>query len=209
MDSLDDKYVQFAIKQVTDEALAWPDRARAVTVETAAQYAAVADMLLGIKAMRKKIESAFGPVVKDAHRAWVSAQKFRKQSEDPLVEAERVLKDAMTTYRQAQRDRDEVEQKRLEAEAKKVSKAQGLETPPVLVVSTVPAVSGIRASSRWSVTVTDEAALITAAARNKALRPLLKVDLTALRRHVQAMKGQVKIPGVTVTETETLSVVTS
>ena len=80
---------------------------------------------------------------------------------------------------------------------------------PVLVASSVPDSPNIRVTRRWSVEVTDEAALITAAARNRALRKLLKVDLTALRRHVQATQGEGKIPGVTVTDTETLAVVTN
>ena len=112
----------------------------------------------------------------------------------------------MVAYRRAQEELDEQERQRLESEAAKVAKAQGLEAPAVMTVSSVPTVNGISTSAKWNVEVVDEAAVIKAAVRNTALRPLLKVDKVALRRHVHAMKGQVKIPGVRVLQSEILSV---
>lgn len=198
-----------SIATVTDTALAWPRWARDAVIRTASEYQDAAQLLLRIKRDRRAVEEVIGPVVEAAHAAHKETVALRKRADDPLTEAERVLKGAMTRYRQAQREADEQDRQQLEAEAKKVARATGSEPQPVLVASSVPDSPNIRVTRRWSVEVTDEAALITAAARNRALRKLLKVDLTALRRHVQATQGEGKIPGVTVTDTETLAVVTN
>jgi hypothetical protein len=193
-------------QHLTKETQSWPDRARAVQIESALHYAEVADMLLGIKALREEVETVIGPVVRDAHAAHKSAVALKKVADDPLNEAERILKDRMVDYRRRQDERDEVVRKGLEAEAKKVAKAQGLEAPAVIIASSVPDVQGISTSAKWNVEVVDEAAVIKAAVRNTSLRPLLKVDKVALRRHVHAMKGQVRIPGVRVMRSETIAV---
>jgi hypothetical protein len=195
-----------ATKELTSQTQAWPDRARAVVVDTREQYESAAEMLLGIKSLRQQVEQMIGPVVRDAHAAHKSALALKKMADAPLDEAEQVLKKAMVAFRRAQEQRDKEERQSLEAEAKKMAKAQGVEMPAVMIASSLPTVAGVTASATWTVEVTDAPALITAAVRNTALRPLLKVDMPALRHYVRAMKGQVKIPGVQVQASETLAV---
>ena len=98
-----------ATKELTTETQSWPDRARAIQVTTGGQYAAVAQMLVGIKTLRNQVDQVIGPVVRDAHTAHKSALALKKAADDPLDEAERILKERMVDYRRRQDAQDQAE----------------------------------------------------------------------------------------------------
>ena len=207
MDSINEQDVmpEIEIKRVTEEALAWPAHARDQRVTTVEEFQQAAFFLQGIKAMRKRIESAFGPVVKDAHRAWHSALRLRGQAEDPLKEAEKIVKQALSDFRSQWKAKTVKAQKKMEAEAKRLAKAQGIEVPVILLDTDAPVVNGVSFSDTWTVTVESEEAFFKAAVRDKGLRTFLKVDIAMLQKHVVAMKGQVKMKGVAITHSERVS----
>ena len=66
-----------ATTELADQTQTWPDRAKALAVETAEQYASAAEMLLGIKRLRQEVENVIGPVVRDAHTAHKTALGLR------------------------------------------------------------------------------------------------------------------------------------
>ena len=117
--------------EVTQEALAWPDRAKLLVIGSDAEYARGAVELRRIKALRHRITEEFGPVVEAAHAAHKTAVAFRKHADDPLNEAEQILKSAMGTYWTAQFSRARKEDQRREKKAARLAKAQGLDSPLV------------------------------------------------------------------------------
>lgn len=95
------------------EALTWPERARAAVVMDDTSYRVVADMLLGIKALRKKIAETFDPHIARAFQAHRALTRDKAETEAPLAEAERVIKDTLAAY--------DTEQERLRVEAQRLA----------------------------------------------------------------------------------------
>src|SRR5690348_1541007 len=55
--------------EVTQQALTWPDRARALKVSTSESYIEAGELLKGIKALRKEVDATFDPIIGKAHEA--------------------------------------------------------------------------------------------------------------------------------------------
>lgn len=104
--------LEFSGREVRDEALTWPDRARAAVITDTASYTAAADLLLGVKALRKRIAETFDPHVKRAFEAHRALTREKADAEAPLTEAERIVKDALVAYdREQERQRQEAQRK--------------------------------------------------------------------------------------------------
>lgn len=120
-------------RSVAIEAMTWPDRARAAIVTDASTYEIAAQMLLGIKDLRKKIADTFDPHCKRAFEAHRALTKEKADAEAPLTQAERIIKDSLRAYdaeqerlrREAQRLADEEARRREEDE--RVARAAALE----------------------------------------------------------------------------------
>lgn len=121
-------------RTVTQEALTWPERARAAAVTDDASYQAATELLKAIKQLRHKIAETFDPHIKrafDAHRALCEE---KRQAEAPLTDAERLLKNELVQYDDARERLRREEQRRLEeaakreAEADAIARAAALET---------------------------------------------------------------------------------
>jgi|6_EtaG_2_1085325.scaffolds.fasta_scaffold01054_18 hypothetical protein len=194
-----------SLSKVTEEALTWPELALRCQVATVEEFCEAAHMLQDIKAMRKKVEEVFGPHVKDTHAAWRSGLQLRKRAEDPLKEAEDVLKGRLSLFRESLKQRTAEAQQQMEADAKKVAKAQGIEVPVVLLETALPTVEGLTFTDTWKVTVDSDEAFFKAAMRDKNLRPFLKVDAAMLQRHVNSVKGEFAVKGISVTHAERVS----
>lgn len=113
--------------ELRDQALSWPDKARAALVTDAATYTAAGELLLGIKALRKQIDQTFDPIIADAHKAHRTACEKKRAVEAPLSEAESILKRALVAFDQAEERRRREEQRRVEAEARQRAEAEALE----------------------------------------------------------------------------------
>ena len=87
---------------VKSEALAWPDRARALRITDEASYVEGGELLKAIKALRNKIAQTFDDHIKRAfelHRALVGE---KKAAEAPLTQAEGIIKHGLIAYTEEQ-----------------------------------------------------------------------------------------------------------
>lgn len=125
--------IDLPTREIQNEALAWPEQARAAMVTDAESYQRAASLLLGIKALRKKIAETFDPNIKrwvEGHRA---ALREKADAEAPLTEAEWIIKGTLVAFdheqdrrrREAQRIADEEARRREEDE--RVERAAQLE----------------------------------------------------------------------------------
>lgn len=119
--------------EVTTQAIAWPDRARAIVVADDASYAAACETLKGIKALRQEVDATFDPIVKSAFTAHRTAVEQKRKAESPLTEAESIIKRTLGAYQQEQqrladeRRREEEKKAREEAETLALEQAAAME----------------------------------------------------------------------------------
>src|SRR3990167_6825246 len=100
-------------------ALPVPDQARQLVITTNDQYEEAAAFLLKLKAIRRKIDDAFNPIITKAHEAHKEAVAQRKKAGEPLDLAESIIKPKIVGYIQEQEKKSVQEEARLQAEAKK------------------------------------------------------------------------------------------
>lgn len=208
------------------EALAWPDKATALTIRTPDDYRGAAGLLRGIKDLRAKIQGTFKPHIERAfaaHRALVAEQR---QAEAPLVDAEATIKRKLSAYdveqervrrqeetRLRELARQEEERRRLEEAAALEREAQAtgnvalqaeaealieapIEAPAVLVQTVTPKVEGLSYQERWSAEVTNLPALIAYVASRPEFSHLLEPNMPALNGLARNLKGTLSLPGV-------------
>jgi hypothetical protein len=119
-------------RAVADEALAWPDRAKAAVITDADTYATACGLLLGIKDLRKKIAETFDPHVRRAHEAHKALVKEKADAEAPLTQAEVILKGALTAYDREQERLRQEEQRRIDEAARREAERLALEQAAAL-----------------------------------------------------------------------------
>lgn len=204
---------------VRQEALTWPQRARAVAVTNDGTYVDATDLLKGIKALRTKIGEIFDPHIRRAYDAHKALVRQKAEAESPLSEAEGIIKHALVGYTEAQEHKRRAEEARLREEARQreeerrlneaaalernavdtgdplaLAQAQELmEQPidvPVIVLPTAtPKVAGISYRDVWKFRVVNATVLP---------REYLIADETKIGGVVRALKGATKIPGIEV-----------
>lgn len=199
-------------QEVYTKALTVPEQAKAVRIVDDASYESAAGVLLRVKDLRAEIAGVFGPIIKRAHEAHKEALAQQKKVEQPLVDAEAILKPQMVRYLDQKEKERRAEATRLEAEARKLEEDARLEAaaaaeatgdhaaaeaifeqplppPPVVVQKTVPKVSGISSKEVIDFVVEDE---MMVPDQYKV------IDMVALRRVVTALGEKANIPGVRV-----------
>jgi len=172
------------------------------------EYLQASALLIEVTDVRRRIKVELDPMVRDAYTTHKSALALRKRASDPLDVAEGRLKAMLVTYRRQQDEKAKQEQERLSREFAAAVKdlTEYHEPPPVFVASSIPRVDGLVAQEKVVTTVIDEEAFIVAAMETPNLRQFLLIDKGALQRFVTSHDGNVSIPGVTITRTETISV---
>jgi hypothetical protein len=210
---------QAEVETVKQVALSFPDRARQIVIETPEHYSAAAGFLKEIKACRKRIADVFGPIVKAAHEAHKRAKAAQTEADDPLDQAEGLIKGAMVSY--DTRQAEVASQRQIEAEAaarraeeqRVIDQAVALEqageveaaqeliaapvvAPVVMVESATPTVEGISIRAVWQFQVTDP---------NLVPREWLIVDEKKVGAYVRAVKAQAFIPGIKVFPVRSMS----
>lgn len=213
---------------VTNEALAWPDRARAVVITNDESYTKAAELLKGIKALRGKIAETFDPHIERAHKAHKALVREKSAAEAPLTEAEGIVKRSLVTYQQEQDRIVRDEARRIEEESRRAEETRRLEEAaalervatetgdesmrstayevmdaPIAVVAApvqraTPKVAGISYRDTYSARVTNPAKLIAFVARNPQFANLLTPNQTALNQLARAQKEMMQIDGVEV-----------
>lgn len=213
---------------VKNEALAWPDRARAVTIADDASYTRAAELLKGIKALRGRIADTFDSHIKRAFESHKALVREKAEAEAPLTEAEAIVKRSLVTYQQEQDRKAREEARRLEEaarqqeetrrleeaaaiervaaetgdEAMRATAHEVLEAPVAAVVvrpaPATPKIAGISYRDTYSARVVNVSKLIAFVARNPQFANLLTPNQTALNQLARAQKAMLQIDGVEV-----------
>ncbi len=111
----------------------WPERAGALQIVDDASCVLAAELLKGIKDLRKEIDETFDGIIAKAFAAHKEACSKKRLHEAPLLEAERLLKASLGAYHTAQEIKRQAEQRRLEevarreAEDRRVAEAADME----------------------------------------------------------------------------------
>lgn len=213
--------LEFPDRTVVTEALTWPERAKAATITDEHSYHAAAELLLGIKDLRKKIAETFDPHCRRAFEAHRALTKEKADAEAPLTQAETIIKNAIRLF-DAEQDRIRREQQRIADEAARVAaetealeraaaleaegKAYGddamvaeahaiIETPVTAVAAPVvkmtPKVAGITMRKTWTFRIVNP---------NLVPRQYLVIDESKVRGVVRSLGQAANIPGVEVYE---------
>jgi hypothetical protein len=208
-------------QQLQEQALTWPERARRLRVDDTDSCLAAGEELLAIKALRAEVEAVFGPVVRKAYEAHRAAVMARAKVDEPLVEAERVLKGAIGIYEteqrriheqreRAERDRQERElEKQREAELEQaeaegathaeIAEIAARPLPVPIVAMRPPArLTGVNIRDNWKAVVEDKLKLVRYCGSNPDHLNLVEANTTALNALARALKSVMNVPGVKV-----------
>jgi galactitol-specific phosphotransferase system IIB component len=207
------------IKEVNALALSVPDQAKQISIKTMDDYTRASDIIMSIKAIRKKITDTFKPIKQKMDAAKQEVLDQEKAADAPLKEAEAWLSPQIIEWNREQERIRKAEEDRLRAIAQKEEEERQLaaavaaeqsgnkeeaeaiiETPvqaaPVIVPKAVPKVAGMSIRENWKFRIIDE---------KKIPREYLKVDEVKIGQVVRAMKSAANIPGVEVYNEGTVS----
>lgn len=198
-------------------------QAESLTVTDAPSLDAAGAFLRSCAAAKKAVEARLKPAVEAAHAAHRELTSLRSDLCAPFDRARAVVEPRVVAYQRAEQDRLDSERREAEARARKVAEEAQLaaaldaesaghddaaeailsEAPILMAVpaASAPKVAGVSRTVRYSARVVDFAALV-ASGRLELLLP----NQSALDAMARALKGAVKIPGVEIVTTESLSV---
>lgn len=188
------------------------ERVKSLVIVTAEDYTTGAGYLREINGLRKEIGATFDPIIEQAHRAHKEAINQKKRHEEPLAQAERVIRGALAAYDAEQDRKKREEERRLQAEARKLEEerrlAEAVEAEqsgdqeqaeqiiaapvyvaPVVLAKETPKVDGVSFRDVWKFDIIDPDAVP---------REYLTPDEKKIGGVVRALKGAAKIPGVRV-----------
>ena len=194
------------------------EEAKSVTVADPIEYNAAAATLKSIRALRDQIAEVFDPICAKAFEAHKAATAQRKRFLDPVDEAERTVKRAMSVYVEAEDRRRLIAEAAAREVARKadedarLARAAALEAagapeaadavleeappaPPVVAIPK-PQAQGIRTSTTYSAEVTDLYALVCAVAKDRGLLHLVAPNAPALNAMARALRENLRVPGV-------------
>lgn len=213
--------------EVVTAALTWPERAKQAAVIDASSYQAAADLLKGIKALRQKIAETFDPHIARAFQAHRALTKEKNDAEAPLTAAERVIKEALVGYDQAQERLRRIEEARLREEARLaeeqrvIEQAAAMETEgqecgdEALVaeahelisqpIQAPPIAPVARATPKVAGITMRKVWRYRVVNANVIPRQYLKVDEPKIASVVRALGRDAKIPGIEVYEEQTVA----
>lgn len=207
------------INEVTTLALSVPEQAKQISIKTMDDYVRAGEIMLTIKAIRKKITDTFKPIKQKMDAAKQEVLDQERAADAPLKEAEALLSPQIITWNREQERIRQAEEARLREESRKQEEERRLqeailaeqhgqkeeaeaimETPvqvaPVVVPKSVPKVSGMSIRDNWKFKITNEKLIP---------REYLKVDEVKIGQVVRALKSATNIPGVEVYNEGTVS----
>lgn len=198
------------------------EQARIIKVTSPESRALATDFLKGIKALRQEAETHHRPMIDAAHKAHKEAVAALKRIDEPLAQAEQIVKGQVGTYdteqdrkrRDAERRAQEEARQRQEAEAlaaAEAAKAAGAteaEAEAILVeemaaplVVSAPAAptpaekQGVGTRFNYKANVRDMAQLLRFVADNPMFMNLVTPNESALNALARAQKEAFDIPG--------------
>lgn len=195
-------------------------QALAFAIESTHDLQEAGEALRNIKTLRTRLEDAFRPTIKAAHQTHKVALAALATRDAVPAEAERIIKGKVGTYhaqqeriRQAEevrlRDlaRKEAEQRQLDEAARLDAEGhteaaeevfeQPVETPPVVVPSSVPKVDGVSTRKITRHRIVDA---------SKIPRPYMKPNDQAIAAVGRALGAQASIDGVEFYQEDVVSV---
>lgn len=187
-------------------------REYALAIKDDRSYKEAAEFYLVIKGFRKQVEEAFGGIVTKAHAAWKAATALRSRADDPLDEAEKIIKSSMGVWDAEQKRKRRLEEDRIrmeqtakaEEERKKqavfaakqgdIEKSQAImEAPPApvapVVLPTPEKIKGVQFRENWKFRIVN-AKLIP--------QDYQIPDEVKIGKLVRALKNETNIPGIEV-----------
>lgn len=192
----------------------------AQNIKDAGTYEVAAKYLQTIKAARKRVADILDPFVKGAYDAWKKAVAERNKYDEPLDNAESIVKPAMAKWYSEEQERIQAEQRRLEAEARKREEerrlaeaihadengdragAESILEQPInvapVVLPTAPRVSGISMRDEWKFEVSNLMELAKAVVAGKVPLTAITANEKFLGQQARSLKGEMKYPGVRV-----------
>jgi hypothetical protein len=210
-------------QRVTDDALGWPERAGTLVVRDPVTYEEAAELLKGIKKLKREADKVFDPAIKKASEAHKAMLGAKRKVTDPLTDAEKILKRSMGTWAEAEEQKRIAAQRAAEEEARAQAEAdrqaevdaakaagdeglaeaiaeQPVATPSVAVSTSVPKVAGVSTRTLHRARVVDKVQFLAYVYENCAEQPHLlayiDVNDTALRKWAETTKGAATMPGV-------------
>lgn len=127
MTPTDSTVIDFPAQAIAAEAQSWPSRARGVVIADDTSYRGACDLLLGIKDLRKRVAEVHDPNIKRWHDGHRAAIKDKKESDDPLDEAERIIKRSLAAWDEAQERERRERQRQADEEARQRDETERLE----------------------------------------------------------------------------------
>lgn len=212
------------------EALSWPEKAKAITITDNASYTAAGELVKEVVAMRKRVQDHHKPIKDAAHKAHKAAIAAEKELLKPLEQAEQWLKSEMTKWQREQARLAEMERRRLEAEQKEREEEQRLalaaeaeqqgasqevvdeilETPlpqaPIATPVTTEMVEGISTRTLYSAEVTNLKVLCLAIGMGKVSESLVQPNMVALNGMARSMRDGFNVAGCKLVKTDSMSV---
>ncbi|HET9680188.1 MAG TPA: hypothetical protein VFP95_06485 [Gammaproteobacteria bacterium] len=201
-----------------EQATATLAQAKDFTITTEQHYQTAGDQLKAIKARARELDSQEKSITKPINDSLRQIRDLFRRPKDVLANAERTLKQAMTSYFQVQERKRLEEQRKVEDAARKErerlarcaekaeqrgdeQKAEQFEERATQVQAPViaqqkPKVSGVSVREIWKYEIVDKMELIKAVAEGKASPDLLSVNGAEIGRRVRALKGEFNVPGV-------------
>jgi hypothetical protein len=196
--------------EVTTLALSVPEQARQIQIKSQVDYARAGEIILNIKAIRKKITETFKPIKQKMDAAKQEVLDQERKADAPLKEAEALLTPQIIKWNQEQEKLRLAEEQRLREIARKEEEERQLQeaiqaehagnkeeaaaimdtpvyVPPVVVKKEVPKVAGMSIRDNWKFRIVDE---------KKIPREYWKVDEVKIGTFVRGSHGKISIPGV-------------
>ena len=204
------------------KALSVSEQATALVIVDKISYEMGRELLLTVKDLRKQVAETFAPIIEKAHQAHKTAIAQRGKIEEPLIQAEALIKSRIGTFLIAEEAKRKEEERRLhliaeqEAENRRLADALAAEAegdfeeaeailkelpafvPPPIVPRTVEPGGGISMREVWSCNVTDLKALVEAVAKGRVPLMALQANTVFLGQQARSMKGELRYPGVVV-----------
>ena len=198
------------VKEVTTLALSIPDQAKQIVIRTMDDYVRAGEIMLTIKAIRKKITDTFQPIKRKMDAAKQEVLDQERAADAPLKEAEALLSPQIINWNREQEKIRQAEEARLREIARKEEEERQLqeaimaeqcgnkeeaaaimEAPvqaaPVVIPRAVPKVTGMSIRDNWKFRITNERLIP---------REYLKVDEVKIGQVVRALKSSANIPGI-------------
>jgi hypothetical protein len=211
-------------KEFEPEALTFKEKAAGLEVKDQATYSSACEMLLGIKDLRKEAESHHRPMIEAAHKSWKTTLAGLQKIDDPLAEAERILKRSIGAYESEQRRiQEQLEREAREAAERAAAEAlessieaaeaegatveevqaiinQPMPAPVVYVAPTVQKVSGVSTAKTYRVEVFNLRELCKAVVMGTVPEAYVTANMPSINGVARSTQGSIKIPGIRIVE---------